>query len=783
MSRSETKEAVMRKRTYMRKEAILEAPESLCLERGRMYTKIYKENEDTSYVIRRAMALAYYLDNMTIKIYDGELIVGSYASKLGATVLYPEYTFQNQAKRYKDFENDEQVEETKEAAAEREAVEELYEYWHDKNVHARADATIPAFVQQSRDHKTGGNPYGRDEGQGHIAVEYDKIINEGFRPTIEKAKKRMAEVIASDPNAYEFLHAVVITSEATIRFAHRYADLAQDLHDKESDPVRKQELLDIVTACRNVPENPARTFKEACQAFWFVHLIMHFEQNGFSISPGRFDQYMNPLYLKDLDDGRMTRESALEILEQLWVKFMEISIGGVKISLTPTMTLAGSSIDGNDLTNEMTYLVLQASRNTQMVQPQLTIRWHPNIDKGIIRAALEAIRDGSASPALLNERAVIEGLVKRGIALEDAYGYAQLGCNETGIPGKLIGGGIPRGVSLIKSIELALDGGVSRYDGKKIGVETKKLGEYENFDELLEAYTAQVKHFSRIVAIGINTMDTIHQEMAPLPFASSVMSGTIERGRDIMFETDYFMLAMGCTDFISGVNCLYAVKTCVFDEKTVTQDELRKALEANFEGYDDVRNKLWQAEKFGNDEDSVDSLIPVVEKISWDAITPYSSVRKNTRWIFENIPRIAHVSEGMITGATPDGRYAGESLPAGISAQIGTDVNGPTALLNSIAKINPEMWVGGVISNARFHSDMLASEESMEKIIMMLFAYFKKGGQHLQMNCVSKEMLLDAQKHPENYRDLIVRVSGYVDYFTNLNKNSQDDIIARTAHV
>jgi len=760
------------------------APPGWSLERGLLVTEAYRKYESEAAVVKRAHAMAHLLDNKRILIQDGELIVGNFASDVAKYELFPEYTFQDTVVRYTHFVWDKEIDESDFATEEeKHAYRQMREFWRGTSMHDIADAVMPEFIQKLRDTpEICGNAYGRDEGQGHIVVEYDVAVHKGFRWLIDKARERLDEVAALDPKAYDFLRAIIITSEAVIRFAHRLADEAERLAAQENDPARKAELEGIAANCRRVPEYPAETFQQGCQTAWLVHMLVHLEQGSFSISLGRFDQYMYPLYKGDIEAGRLTKAQALEIIECLFVKCMEITIGGVKVSLTQTITLCGSDKHGKDMTNELSYLCIKADRETQMVQPSLLVRWHENIDQGIIAEVLDTTWKGDASIAIINDDAYVPGLIDLGIAEEDAYNYAQSGCNETTISGKLIGGGVARPIFLIRVIELAMHGGYFPPTEEQIGPRTKKLGEFESFDDFLEAYRIQITFLARYTSMAINIMDNLHADHAPLPFTSSLMHGTIKRGRGIMVATDYFHPVLGHSDVIAAVNCLASIKKAVFEDHSVTQEELKEALAANFEGYESVRKKLWDAPKFGNDDDYVDDLVPIVEKLSMDAMEPYRSFRNNSRWILECIPRISHVYEGLETGATPDGRRAGESFPAGIAAQCGTDVNGPTALLNSMTKINTRLWCGGVIGNIRWHPNVLRDESSREKARILVNVYFKKGGSHLQMNCVRKELLLDAKKNPQNYRDLMVRVSGYVDYFTNLDEASQDDIIARTVH-
>ena len=768
------------------KEEFFAAPNAWNLERARLVTAAYRDNPTENPGVQQALALAKVLDEKTIFIRDGELVVGNYAARLGDYEMYPEYTFQDVVIRYVHFDFDRELDEANfETDADKKEFREIREFWRGKCMHEIADTIIPDEIQEMRDtREICGNPYGRDEGQGHIVVEYDKVVEKGLRHYIDKAKARMEACYTTDPRGYHFNRSVVIALEAVVRFAHRYADLAEALAGKETDEKRRQELLAIAENCRTVPEFPAKTFWQATQATWFIHLLMHIEQNGFAISIGRFDQYACPTFKADLDSGAVTKEFAQEILEGFFMKCMEITLGGTKISLTQTITICGADVNDEDLTNDLSYLLIEADRATQMVQPSIMLRWHPEIDQRILDKWMECTWRGDASLAMINDPEYVGGLMNVGIPKEVAVQYCQAGCNETVIGGQLLGGGIARPIFLIRVLELIMNGGIMPDNNKQMGPKVPTLGNYKSWDEFFEAFRETVKYFAKYVTAGIGLMDQLHVDIRPLPFASALMSGCIERGRSLMEALDYFHPSLGHSDFIPAVNCLAAIKKCVFDDRSVSQDDLRAALAANFEGYEEVRQLLFTAPKFGNDDDVVDSLIPLVEQISVEAMEGCAPSRKScntdAQWVFELIPRISHVYEGLLTGATPDGRFDKQALAAGNAAYPGTEENGPTALLNSMAKLDGKHWCGGTVGQIRVHESFLKTDDARNKTKVMVNTYFQRGGSHLQLNCVQADTLLDAQQHPENYRDLMVRVGGYVDYFTNLDEASQSDIIRRT---
>jgi pyruvate formate-lyase/glycerol dehydratase family glycyl radical enzyme len=779
----------MSQRVERLKEEFFEAPNAWNLERARLVTQAYREHLTEAPVVQQALALARVLDAKTIFIRDGELLVGNYAARLGDYEIYPEYTFQDVVIRYVHFDFDRELDESDfETDEARREFRSIREFWRGRCMHEIADTVIPAEIQEMRDtREICCNPYGRDEGQGHIVVQYDEVVRKGLRHYIDKARARMEACYATDAQGYHFNRAVVVALEAVVRFAHRYAELAEQLARTEGDPQRKKELETIAENCRRVPEYPAETFWQACQAVWFIHLVMHLEQNGFSISLGRLDQYAYPTFEADLAAGRLDATFAQEILENLFMKCMELTLGGIKISLTQTITICGADVDGHDMTNALSFLCVKADRATRMVQPSLIVRWHRNIDQRMVREVLECVHRGDASIAIINDEGYVAGLTKVGIPKEDAVQYCQAGCSETVIGGKLLGGGISRPIFLIRVLELIMNGGVMPDNNKQMGPVVPRLGEYETWEDFFEAFRKTVCYFGKYVAAGIGMMDRLHVDLRPLPFASALMHRCIERGRSLMEAVDYFHPALGHSDFIPAVNCLAAVKKCVFDDQSISQENLRDALAANFQGFEEVRQLLWNAPKYGNDNEYVDSLVPQVEAVSREAMAPYPPSRKscytNGEWVFEMIPRISHVYEGLLTPATPDGRFEKQALAAGNAAYPGTERHGPTALLNSMAKLDGAHWAGGTIGNIRFHESFLKNEEVLEKTQVLINTYFRRGGTHLQMNCVTHEVLEDARAHPENYRDLMVRVGGYVDYFTNLDDASQVDIIRRTVMV
>ena len=788
-------------RVYDLKESFFARDSFWVTERGRLITEAYREHEADHLYVKRAKAFAHILDNRTLYINGGELVVGNYACEHSAYELYPEYSLQDFPARYVHFEMETMLtEEAFDSEPDRAAFRDIQQFWKGRNMRDISDAAMPPDVLKIRDFDICGNAYGRDEGQGHLVIQYDRVVREGLRSVINEAEERLAEVGHADPKAYHFLRSVIISLEAIVRLAGRYAQLARDLAAVSQDPVRRGELEQIAANFDTVPEKPAETFWQGLQTTWLMHMLLHIEQNGFSISVGRMDQYLNELYENDLKNGTLDIPFAYELLQNFYVKCMELTIGGQKISLTQTVTLGGKDREGNDCSNDLSLLCIKADRATQMVQPQTTLRWHKGIDPCLVDDILEGTWKGEATFAIVNDEELVPALEAWDIQPEDALDYALIGCNETEIPGKLLGGGLCRPMVVSRLFDLALHGGKYRYpnvhceqipeanaawkasgeEPEQLGPRTKKLGEYESIEEVVESFRLQYRYFLKYLVTAANIMDDLHAEYRPLPFASSLMSGCIQRGRDLMAETDYFHYAVGALDIVPVVNSLAALEQCVFTEKTVTQEELLAAINCNWEGCEELHKTIMDAPKFGNDIDSCDQWITRITSLCLEELSRYRSFRNDGKIWMECIARAGHVYIGSHTKALPDGRMDWEAMPPSLSATGGTDRDGPTALLNSCSKARADHFVGGTITNLRLHPAMLNTESARTKTRHLISAYFKEGGEHVQMNCLSMDDLRDAQKRPEKYRDLLVRVSGYVDYWTNLDQKTQDEIICRT---
>jgi formate C-acetyltransferase len=588
---------------------------------------------------------------------------------------------------------------------------------------------------------------------------------------------------------------VIIVCDAVMAFGRRYADEAGRLARHETNEQRKGELERIAEICRRVPEYPARTFHEAVQFLWFIELITQIETNGVSISPGRFDQYMYPYYRRDVDAGALTEDEALDIIECLWIKLSEMVILYDKItasfianfSMGEHIVLGGQKADGSDATNDLSYLCLQAQMDVGLMQPNLSVRWHKGCDERLLIEGLRVVREKNAIPQFLNDELFVPSMVGRGIPLEEARVYSADGCDEMSVAGKM-GGQLFIYISLAKVFELALNDGRCRVCGRQNGPRTGDPKTFASIDDILKAYQTQLEFAYRHAAVTLNTEVLVHAKVMPVPFLSTTLQGCVERGIDMTAGgTDYYWTSLIAIAGMSNVgDSLAAVKKLVFEEKRFTMAELLDALDRNFEGRDFIRQMLInRAPKFGNDIDYADELTVKAVDMSYAVSQKYRDPRdrrlKSSNWP-AYLTVTSHVQFGQTVGALPDGRLAGAALNDGVSPTQGRDTSGPTAAMNSVAKLHQEQSTGGLIYNMKFSPEALAGEENLKRLADMIRTYFLKGGGQVQFNVTSTKTLKEAQKVPDRHRNLMVRVVGYAALFVELSTAVQDDLIQRTQY-
>ncbi len=787
-------------------------------QRCRLYTEYMKQHWLEPLYTRQGGALKHVLSNLIPVIRDGELIVGSMTPYIRGSHLYPEYEAgwmreglkgeKREEERYTEGAYAEGALATKGGEEKlgvyrlnpenKRVIEQVLEFWEEdwrivceKVLKEREDYELVEKWQQQLVFFR----FQWDVPDGRVLPDYGKVIDEGLEPIIERCRQKIRELQPVETkeklDKYDFYRGTILALEGALAFAENYAREAERLA-KDADEERRQGLLEIARICRKVPRYRSDTFREAIQSFWFIHLMLFIEVNGRGISPGRFDQYMYRPFKGDIESDRITREKVLELLELLRIKHAEV----VRIhsrfaeaynagSIYQHVTLGGVDKHGNGADNELSKLVLQAGINVRTPQPTLSIRWSDKVSKELKLKAVECIKAGSGYPALFNDRVGIERFIKTGIAPDDATDWAPCGCTDMNICGKRVPQRSPTMINCVKLMELVLNDGVNPVTGDKL-IDTGIRIEQASYEEIKEAWKRVVGIIVSKIAEYRNLAMSIQNKIGlTLPLLSTLLDDCIEKGLHCYeggcrYNEGAYMVSNGITNV---VNSLAAIKKCVFEEKLFTIRELRQALEHNFDGdgYDEIRNSLLKAPKFGNADTYVDDI--AVEL--YDAYS--EEVEKNLNWLggpwrASTISVTAQVIQGNACGATPDGRKAGEHLADGsVSAYPGTDVNGPTALMISASRPHATN-IQSHLFNMKFHPSAIAGSIGSEKFIALNDTFFDLGGYHVQYNIVDANMLRDAQQHPEEYQDLMVRVAGFTARWVELGPATQDEIIRRTEH-
>lgn len=805
--------------------------------RAILITESYRQTENEPMVIRRAKAFAHILENIPIVIRDLELIVGSTTIAPRGCQTYPEFSYEWLEAEFDTVEtrsadpfyiSEKTKQELKEANA----------YWKGKTTSELATSYMEPETLLAMEHNifTPGNYF--YNGVGHVTVKYGEVLAIGFSGIKAKAQAELDKLCLADGDYQKksrFLEAVMISCDAAIEYARRYARLALKEAEECTDPVRKRELLQIAQNCANVPEKGATGFYEACQSFWFVQQLLQIESSGHSISPGRFDQYMYPYYQKDMESGKITREFAQELMDCIWVKLNDLNKcrdaasaeGFAGYSLFQNLIAGGQNEEGIDVTNDLSFMSIQASMHVFLPQPSLSVRvWNGTPHEFLIRAA-ELTRTGIGLPAYYNDEVIIPSLMSRGLTLQDARDYNIIGCVEPQKSGKTEGWHDAAFFNMCRPLELVFSNGIDK--GVRIGPATGNVEDMTTFEQFYDAYKKQMDYAIQLLVNADNAIDMAHAERCPLPFLSSMVDDCMKVGKTVQ-EGGAVYNFTGPQGFgvANMADSLYSVKTLVYDEKKITMGELKEALATNYGkglGAEDVAamtakiaNELKEAgktigekeiaailntvvaaseapevkangerilklieevPKFGNDIPEVDAFARDVAYTYTEPLQNYKNPRGGS---FQAglYPVSANVPLGAQTGATPDGRLAYQPVADGVSPSAGKDVNGPTAAANSVSRLDHYIASNGTLFNQKFHPSALSGRNGLENFVGLIRSYFDQKGSHMQFNVVSRETLLDAQKHPEQYKHLVVRVAGYSALFTTLSKSLQDDIIRRT---
>lgn len=783
------------------REEVLDEKPYIDAQRAILATLAYKENLNQPRVMVRAKMLEKVLDNMSIYIEDKSLLAGNQATKNRNAPIFPEYTMEFVMNELDQFEKRDGdifyiTEKTKEQ------LREIAPFWQNNNLRARGEALLPEEVRVFMETGVFGMEGKLNAGDAHLAVNYERILKDGLRGYEKRVKEYKATLDLTNPDnvdKYCFYNAVLIVLKAVRNFANRYSVLAKDLAEKEMNQKRKIELLEISRICSKVPYEPAETFQEAVQSVWFIQLILQIESNGHSLSYGRFDQYMYPYYDRDIKNGTIKESEALELLTCLWIKTLTINkvrsqahtLSSAGSPMYQNVTIAGQTTDKKDAVNDLSFLVLKSVAQTRLTQPNLTVRYHKNINKHFLDECIEVMRLGFGMPALNNDEIIIPSFMDWQVKEEDAYNYSAIGCVETAVPGKW--GYRCTGMSYInfpRMLLCTMNNGVDLTSNKRF---TKGYGyftEMESYEELLKAWDKTIREITRYSVIVENVIDKASERDVPDILCSALTDDCIARGKTIKEGGAVY-------DFISGLqvgianmaDCLAAIKKLVYEEKKITKQELWDAILDDFSSPENKKIQemlIREAPKYGNDDDYVDQLIVEAYDSYIEEIEKYPNTRYNRGPIggirYAGTSSIsANVGQGMSTMATPDGRNAFEPLAEGCSPAHNSDKNGPTAVFKSVSKLRTNKITGGVLLNQKMTPQMLSTEENRQKLELLIKTFFNRlHGYHVQYNIVSKETLIDAQKHPEKHKDLIVRVAGYSAFFNVLSKKTQDDIIGRT---
>ena len=806
-------------------------------DRAVLITESYRASEGKPMITRRAEAFEHILKNLPITIRPLELIVGSNAIHPRSCQVFPEFSFEwledefdTVATRSADpfYISDET----------KKALHEAYKYWKGKTTSELALEYMSDGAKTAIEHNifTTGNYF--YNGVGHVTVDYGEVLAIGFEGIIKRAEKALAECKDGDGDYARrsaFLRAVIKSLNAACEYAERYALLAVEMAQKETDPQRKMELALIANNCVNVPRKGATSFYEACQSFWFVQMLLQTESSGHSISPGRFDQYMYPYYKADIESGKITREFAQELIDCIWVKLNDLNKvrdaasaeGFAGYSLFQNLIAGGQNSEGIDVTNDLSFMCITASMHVMLPQPSLSVRvWNGTPHEFLIHAA-ELTRTGIGLPAYYNDEVIIPALVSRGLTLEDARDYNIIGCVEPQKAGKTDGWHDAAFFNMCRPIELVFSNGVD--NGEQISPKTGELSEFTTFEKFYGAYKTQMNYMIEMLVNADNSIDCAHAERCPLPFLSSMVEDCIGKGKSVQ-EGGAVYNFTGPQGFgiANMADSLYAIRTLVYEQKRYTLEDFADALLNNYGEpmsdllstqltakvvkqlaesgkqvsdnqiveiyskikqndtapdkkayYDKLREDIEALPKFGNDNMEVDMFARDVAYTYTKPLEHYSNPRGG---MFQAglYPVSANVPLGAQTGATPDGRLAGTPVADGVSPAAGRDVNGPTASCNSVARLDHFIASNGTLFNMKFHPSALKGRSGLEGFVALIRGYFAQKGMHVQFNVVSKETLIEAQKNPDKYRSLVVRVAGYSALFTTLSRSLQDDIINRT---
>lgn len=787
------------------RQTFLDNPYDIDVERLRLVTEAYKKNEDLPYNFKCAYAFEHVLLNQTLYVNDEELLVGEICAPSKASPIYPEFSVnwildEIQNSPFEERSNDQfYIRNDKE----REEILELCRYWDGKTINDRINFRLD--YDQTKGSEVGEkifqtNLY-RYAGAGHLAIDYAMLMEIGYDGLIKKAQEAMDKLDKLDPqfgNKRDFFKTVIIAHEAAKKYITRYAELLKEKSEKEADPKRKEELQSMSDNCFAINGPGAKTFWQALQLFNFATTLIQTESNGHSISYGRMDRWLNPYLQADLKAGTITKEFALELLEVQFVKVNTptklkdkgtVAVRNGRGFGGESLTIGGVDEEGNDVTNDLTMLVLEASAHTRMMNPWVCVRMHENTPYELKVKAVECIRAGYGHPKLFNDKATIKAMQRKGMTLEEARDYAVIGCVEPSLPGREYGWHDAAYVNTPKMMEMVINGGrvlAGPNAGKQLGPDSGSLDTYQSFEEVLESVQVQFKYWTDQMCSSLNIIDTIHQQMKPLPYLSAFFPNCFESGKDITAGgAKYNGIGPQASGMATCADSLATIKQLVFDEKSHKGSELLQAVKDNWKGHEKLYALVnsTKIHHYGNDDDYADDLFVYMFETYCNNIN-YRETTRNGKFSPGVYSVNANVGMGLNTNASVDGRKNAEPISDNmgpVHTDGGShDTEGPTALANSVSKVDHSLASNGTLLNMRFPQESVAGVEGRELLVNFIDEYMNKAPMHVQFNIMSSETMKAAQKNPEEYKDMLVRVAGYSAYFVELGKPLQKDLIQRT---
>lgn len=771
------------------------AKPEISYERAWLWTESYKKTEGLPVCIRSARAFYDCCDQLGVHIFEGELVVGATGEFRKCGILTPEFSWMwvdREMDTFAQRPQDPYLITDQQRAFVR---EHIFPYWKGKSLEEAFLARLPEDTRRiGVDTGIIDNDSKWRQAVGEVTPDYqDVLFRKGFGGIIQEAQEHIAKLDLCSPEDEEkkdFYESVIWTSKGIIRYANRYGDEAERLAAQEKDPQRAKELRVIAQNCRRVPEHPPESFYEAIQFLWFTQIGGILSENPLSLNPGRFDQYMDPYYEKDLAAGAITEDAALELIEALWLKYSEwvwtISANTADYfagyNQFQNLTVGGKTRDGHDGTNPITYLALKATEEVRTHQPGLSVRVQADCPKEFLDAITHLVSKGTGFPAIHSDSVGYQMLLNAGYEPEDARDWNNCGCV---VPHNRKTGEWTAAVNMNfgSALEYALNQGKSLMTGQLMGLEEKPAGEFSSYEEVKAAFFKQFDNLCRHSVILTVEAQRLHRDMVPRPFLSSCIEHCMACGKDLSRGGAKYNIGPVITGIGLAVtaNSLAAVKKLVFEDQVCDMAALVQALQANWEGYEDLRQKAQECPKYGNDDDYADDIAIEIANHFYDTIHPYKDIF-GSHFLTAFMGISNYIPMGRVLGATPDGRKNGEPSSEGVSPYVGTDHSTPLAAMRSTAKVNQEIHSGGTLLNLRLDHNLVATKRGQANLGAMIQTLFSLGGFHVQFNCISSETLRAAQAHPEDYKDLLVRVAGYSTQFVNLSRSMQDAIIARTEH-